>query len=65
MSEDFSEKTDPATQRPRLGGGGPLALLILLGTVIGGLFHQASIGFLIGLGLGILVAILIWRGGPR
>lgn len=65
MTQDMPDNTDPAPQRPRLGGGGPLALLILIGTVIGGLFHQASVGFLIGLLLGILVAILIWRAGPR
>lgn len=51
--------------RPKLGGGAPLALLILLGVIIGVLFGQPTIGFLIGLGLGILVAVLIWLLGPR
>lgn len=66
MSEDSPiEPVVPASKPPRLGGGGPLAMLILAGTVIGGLFHQPSIGFLIGLGLGVIVALLIWRMGPR
>lgn len=51
--------------RNPMGGGAPIALLTLAGAVIGGLLGQPSIGLLVGLGLGALVAILIWRMGPR
>ncbi len=44
---------------PVLAGGAPLALLIVLGVVVGGLFGQPSIGFLVGLALGVAVAIAI------
>jgi hypothetical protein len=60
---------DPAPQKAsakeRLGGGAPLALLTIAGTVLGGLLGQASIGFLAGLGLGVVIAIWLWVKGPR
>ena len=40
------------------GSGAIIALLILAGTIIGGLMGQPSIGLLTGAGLGILIAIL-------
>lgn len=43
-----------------MGGGGPLALLTIAGTVVGGLLGQPSIGLLVGLALGMLVALYIW-----
>lgn len=49
----------------RLAGGAPLALLTLGGTIVGGLMGQPSIGFLAGLGLGALLAVIIWRMSPR
>ena len=48
-----------------MGGGAPLALLLLAGVLIGGLLGQPTIGLLVGLALGIVVAVLIWRMGPR
>ncbi len=59
--------TDPHSHnsRPRLGGGAPLALLTIAGVIIGGLLGQPTIGLLAGFGLGVLVALVIWRLGPR
>ena len=48
-----------------MGGGAPLALLLLAGVIIGGFMGQPTIGLLVGLGLGIVAAVLIWRLGPR
>lgn len=48
-----------------MGGGAPLALLLLAGVIIGGLLGQPTIGLLVGLFLGIAAAVLIWRMGPR
>ena len=55
----------PSDSKPPMGGGAPLALLLLAGVIIGGLMGQPTIGLLVGLGLGIIVAVLIWRMGPR
>lgn len=48
-----------------MAGGAPLALLILAGVLIGSLMGQPSIGLLIGLASGILVALFIWWTGAR
>ena len=48
-----------ATQ-PRTAGGALVALGAIAGAVIGFPFEQSTVGFLIGLVLGILVAVLIW-----
>ncbi|MDO7834966.1 hypothetical protein Q4610_07880 [Sphingobium sp. HBC34] len=42
------------------GAGAIIALLILVGTIGGGLLGQPSIGLLAGAALGILIAILLW-----
>jgi uncharacterized BrkB/YihY/UPF0761 family membrane protein len=48
------------------GAGAIIALLILAGTIIGGLMGQPSIGLLAGAGLGALIALLLWlRERPR
>lgn len=52
-------------RRPRLGGGAPIALLTIAGVIIGGLMNQPVIGLLTGLGIGVIIAILVWRMGPR
>lgn len=57
--------TEPSSNQTRFGGGGPLAILTLGGTIVGGLMGQPSIGFLAGLGLGAAIAIIIWRMGAR
>ncbi len=41
-------------------GGIFLALSVLLGPVIGAMFGEASLGFLIGLGVGLLALLLVW-----
>ena len=41
-------------------GGFILALSILVGAIVGAMLHQSSIGFLVGLGVGVLLAVLIW-----
>lgn len=41
-------------------GGFILAVAILAGTIVGGLKGQPSIGLLVGLGLGVLVALAVW-----
>jgi hypothetical protein len=62
----MSEPSSPDKNgRNPMGGGAPIALLTLTGVIVGGLMGQPSIGLLAGLGLGVLVAILIWRMGPR
>ena len=42
------------------GAGAIIALLILGGTIVGGLMGQPSIGLLAGTGLGIMIALLLW-----
>jgi uncharacterized membrane protein len=46
--------------RSSQAGGFVLAACIIGGTVAGAILHQPSLGFLIGLGAGILLAIIIW-----
>jgi len=47
----------------RNGGGIFIALGTLGGAIVGGLMRQPSAGLLAGLGLGALVALLIWWRG--
>ncbi|EAT08115.1 MULTISPECIES: hypothetical protein [Sphingomonadaceae] len=44
------------------GSGAIIALLILAGTIGGGLLGQPTIGLLSGLALGIIIALLIYLG---
>jgi hypothetical protein len=46
--------------RNNQAGGFVLAACIIGGTVAGAILHQPSLGFLIGLGAGILLALLVW-----
>ncbi len=47
-----------------MAGGAPLALLTVAGPfVASALGYSPSIGFLVGLGLGIIVAVAIWLAG--
>ncbi len=49
-----------------MAGGAPLAILTIAGPFVAGLLgYSPSIGFLVGLGLGIAVAVLIWIAGSR
>lgn len=52
--------TSPSPSQPRIGGGAPIALAILLGTIIGVAAGQPTIGFLAGLAVGVVAALLIW-----
>ncbi|MGE4323825.1 MAG: hypothetical protein AB7E60_12465 [Sphingobium sp.] len=42
------------------GSGAIIALLILVGTIGGGMMGQPSIGLLAGTAAGIVIALLIW-----
>ena len=53
-----SRAMEPA--RNNQAGGFVLAACIIGGTVAGAILHQASLGFLIGHGAGILLAVIIW-----
>jgi hypothetical protein len=61
----MTASNDPNNANPRpgntIGAGAPIAFLLIGGVVVGGLLGQPSIGLLVGLGLGIAVAVLIWR----
>ena len=47
-------------RKPQRAGGALLALSVLLGAFIGGLMREASLGFLIGLAIGLLLVGLVW-----
>jgi hypothetical protein len=51
------------TQRSPTAGGFPIAAGAILGTIGGLVARQPTIGFLAGLGLGVLVAVAIWLKG--
>lgn len=46
--------------RTPLAGGMPIALGAILGALSGGLYRQPTIGFLVGLGIGVAVALAVW-----
>ena len=46
-----------------MAGGFPIAAGVMLGAVIGFIARQPTLGFLIGLGIGCLIAIILWRRG--
>lgn len=47
------------------GAGAIVALMILAGTILGGLWGQPSAGLLAGTALGILAAVLLWLRDRR
>jgi hypothetical protein len=51
--------------RYRQAGGAILAISIIAGSVAGVMVGQSSIGFLVGLGAGVLLALLIWLADRR
>ena len=52
--------TTPDRRKNPTGAGAIIALLIMVGTIGGGLMGQPSIGLLAGAAIGILIAILLW-----
>jgi hypothetical protein len=51
---------DDPRPRFRRAGGALLAFSILTGVVAGTFMRQPSIGFLAGLGIGLLIVVTIW-----
>lgn len=52
--------TTPEKRKNATGAGAIIALLIIVGTIGGGLMGQPSIGLLAGVALGVLIALLLW-----
>ena len=50
----------PPVNRAPKAGGALLALGIIAGVMIGGLMGEPSIGFLAGLGVGMVIVALVW-----
>jgi len=57
--------TDPTRPRPPRGVGVLIALSILVGAVIGLVTRQPSLGLVVGLGVGLLLAGLVALAGRR
>jgi hypothetical protein len=55
----WGEMNEPAKKSPT-GAGAIIAILTLAGTFIGGFMGQPSIGLLTGIGLGVVIALLLW-----
>lgn len=53
---------EPVASRRKGGmaGGSLLAFSLIVGAVVGTLYGQPSIGFLVGLGVGALLLLLVW-----
>ena len=58
----MSDQAPPPSAR---SGGVLLAAGVLGGVVIGSVLGQPSIGFLAGLGIGLIAVILVWYGDRR
>lgn len=52
------EPTSP--RRPGMAGGCLLAVSLIAGVIVGAIYREPSIGFLVGLGVGILLIVLVW-----
>ncbi|HEY5711098.1 MAG TPA: hypothetical protein VIT38_04310 [Allosphingosinicella sp.] len=50
----------PGSSKIPLAGGALLALSIVVGTIAGSAYLQPSIGFVAGLGVGVLLLILVY-----
>ena len=55
----------PSRKSGGVAGGSLVALSILAGVIVGTLYGQPSIGFLTGLGIGVLLYLLVWLLGRR
>ncbi|MBB6123133.1 hypothetical protein [Sphingobium subterraneum] len=60
MSDDPMPRPHDTPPRNPTGGGAIIALLALAGVIGGGLLNQPSIGLLVGLGGGVLIALVLW-----
>lgn len=60
LNHGMTGSMDKNIGRAPSGGGAIIALLTMAGVFIGGFMGQPSIGFLVGLGSGILIAIMRW-----
>jgi hypothetical protein len=59
-----SSMTAPPPKRGPMAGGAPLALCIIGGPIVAAFTgHSTSLGFLVGLGAGCVIAVLIWLIG--
>lgn len=47
------------------GGGVLIAMALIIGAIVGTIYGEPSIGLVIGLGAGILLAILLWLRDKR
>ena len=56
--------TPPTNRSPR-SGGILLALGVTIGVIGGGLLGQPSLGFLVGLGVAILLVVILWLADRR
>lgn len=52
--------TAPSSRHTPLAGGFPIAAGVILGVVVGLIVGQATLGFFIGLGLGVRIALALW-----
>jgi hypothetical protein len=55
----------PPSQRSDSAGGFVLAVSLMIGTIIGLVAGQPSLGFLAGLVVGAAIAVMIWLKGRR
>ena len=53
------------TNRSGRAGGSILAGCIIAGVIVGSILGQPSIGFLVGAGLGVLIALALWLADRR
>lgn len=66
MGRDMESPAPPPVSRPPQRGGGILiALGLILGAGIGAAFGQPSQGLIIGLGVGVVLAIALWLADRR
>lgn len=56
---------DSAPTRTPLAGGFPIAAGVMLGAVIGFAAGQPTLGFFIGLAVGVAIAAALWLAGRR
>lgn len=58
-----NENRPMRSRREPLAGGAPLALAIIAGVIVGGLWGEPIIGLIVGVAIGIAIAVAIWLTG--